>query len=57
MWYKVGWYEAGKRQYVTVKSKEQMFELVDEKTCISDNVSVKCLAGFTLQEGEDDAED
>lgn len=54
MWYKVGWYQNGKREYVTVKSKDDLVREVLAKVDVSNNVSVKVLAGFTLKEEEDD---
>lgn len=54
MWYKVGWYQNGKREYVTVKSKEDLVREVLEKVNISNSISVKVLAGFTLKEEEND---
>ena len=50
MWYKIGWYQNGKREYVTVKSKEDLVLEILEKINISDSISVKVLAGFTLKE-------
>ena len=53
MWYKIGWYQDGKREYVTVKDKEQMLLEVANKTIISDHVSIRVLVGFELDKDED----
>lgn len=53
MWYKIGWYQDGKREYVTVKDKEQMLLEVENKTIISDHVSIRVLVGFELDKDED----